>query len=78
MKGKLLGRQLFSFQKKVTWKIPGFVAERDPVSERASIGDPGGGVEVPSSLRGSVEIRSSDGYFYNCYVEVVQKNLSRH
>ena len=50
-------------------KIPGFVAEQ--ASERASTGDPGGGVEVPSSLRGSVNICSSDRYFYIGYVEVV-------
>ena len=63
---------------KVTRRIPGFVAEQVPVLEGASTGDLGGGVEVPSSLRGSVEICSSDRYFYIGYVEVVQKNLSRH
>ena len=56
---------------KVTRKILGFVAEQAPVSEGASTGDLGGGVEVPSSLRGSVEICSSDRYFYIGYVEVI-------
>ena len=35
--------------------------------EGVSTGDPGGGVEVPSSLRVSVEIFSSDSYFYIGY-----------
>ena len=52
-------------------QIPGFVAKQAPVLEGASTGDPEGGVEVPSSLRGSVEICSSDRYFYIGYVEVV-------
>ena len=46
------------------------------MSEGASTGDPDGGVEVPSSLRGSVEICSSDRYFYNGYVEVISKIIS--
>ena len=41
------------------------------MSEGASTGDLGGGVEVPSSIRGSVEICSLDRYFYIGYVEVV-------
>ena len=49
-------------QHRVQVQIPGFIAEQAPVSEGASIGDLGGGVEVPSSLRGSVEICSSDRY----------------
>ena len=52
-------------------QIPGFVAEQAPVSEGATTGDLGGRIEVPSSLRGSVEICSSDRYFYIGYVEVV-------
>ena len=40
-------------------QIVGFVAEQAPVSEGASTGHLGGGVEVPSSLRGSVNICSS-------------------
>jgi len=51
--------------------ISRFVIEKGLVLEGASIGDPGGGVEVPSSLRGSVEICSSDWYFYIGYVEVI-------
>ena len=50
-------------------EIPGFVVEQ--ASDGASTGNPGGGVEVPSSLRGSVNICSSDKYFYIGYVEVV-------
>ena len=56
---------------KVTRKIPGFVTEQAPVSEGASTSDLGGDVEVPSLLRESVEICSSDRYFYIGYVEVV-------
>ena len=41
------------------------------MSEGASTGDLGGGVEVPSSLKRSVEICSSDKYFYIGYVKVV-------
>ena len=52
-------------------QIPGFVAEQALVSEGASTGDLGGGVEVPSTLRGSIEICSSDRYFYIGYVEVI-------
>ena len=56
---------------KVTREILGFVAEQALVSEGASTGDPGGGVEVPSSLRGSIKICISYRYFYIGYVEVV-------
>ena len=41
------------------------------MSEGTFIGDPGGSVEVPSSLGGSVKICSSDRYFYVGYVEVI-------
>ena len=55
----------------VSLQILGFVEKQAPMLEGASTGDPDGGVEVPSSLRGSVEICSSDRYFYIGYVEVV-------
>ena len=55
-------------------QIPGFVA--DQASEGASTDDPGHGVAVPSSLRGSVNICSSDRYFFMDYVEVVSKRIS--
>ena len=53
--------------------FPGFVAEQ--ASEGASTSDPSGDVAVPSSLRGSVNICSSDRYFYMGYVEVVSKRI---
>ena len=48
----------------------------EQASEGASTDDPGDGVAVPSSLRGSVNICSSDRYFYMGYVEVVSKRIS--
>ena len=53
--------------------IPGFVVGQ--ASEGASIGDPGGGVVVPSLLRGSVNICSLDRYFYMGYVEIVSTRI---
>ena len=41
-------------EKRQPKQIPGCVAEPTLVTKGASIGDPGGGVEVPSLLRGNV------------------------